>query len=131
MLVTAQETIGLVEDATIKASHGLAGGGGLTGQGTCGALAGGLMALSAKRGRDRDKFDGKNPFISNFKKGRELVERFEETFGGVTCEALQQTFTGHTYDMWREEGYKAFKEARGEKCGHVTGMVAKWVVEMS
>lgn len=129
VLATVQETIGIIDDSTIKASHGLSGGGGLMGQGACGALTGGLMALSAKRGRDRDKLD-KGRFISNFKKGRELVERFRAEFGGVTCEELQQQFTGKTYDMWDEAQYKAFDEARGNKCAHATGTVTKWLIEM-
>jgi C_GCAxxG_C_C family probable redox protein len=129
VLATVQETVGLIDDSTIKASHGLSGGGGLMGQGACGALTGGLMALSAKRGRDRDKLD-KGRFISNFKKGRELVERFRAEFGGVTCEELQQQFTGRTYDMWDENEYKAFDEARGNKCAHATGTVTKWLIEM-
>jgi len=129
VLATVQETIGVIDDSTIKASHGLSGGGGLMGQGACGALTGGLMALSAKRGRDRDKLD-KGRFISNFKKGRELVERFRAEFGGVTCEELQQQFTGRTYDMWDEDEYKAFDEARGNKCAHATGTVTKWLIEM-
>nr|VFK59207.1 MAG: C_GCAxxG_C_C family probable redox protein [Candidatus Kentron sp. TUN]VFK61203.1 MAG: C_GCAxxG_C_C family probable redox protein [Candidatus Kentron sp. TUN]VFK67247.1 MAG: C_GCAxxG_C_C family probable redox protein [Candidatus Kentron sp. TUN] len=138
VLVTVQETVGLVDDGTIKASHGLAGGGGLMGGGTCGALSGGLMALSAKRGRGREKLNAgplmsklnSGRFISNFKKGRELVERFRQEFGGVTCEALQKEFTGHTYDLWDEKEYKAFKKARGDNCEHVTGTVAKWLIEM-
>ncbi len=129
VLATVQETVGIIDDSTIKASHGLSGGGGLMGQGACGALTGGLMALSAKRGRDRDKLD-KGRFISNFKKGRELVERFRQEFGGVTCEELQQNFTGRTYDMWDEDQYKAFDEARGKKCAHATGTVTKWLIEM-
>nr|VFJ57648.1 MAG: C_GCAxxG_C_C family probable redox protein [Candidatus Kentron sp. FM]VFJ58114.1 MAG: C_GCAxxG_C_C family probable redox protein [Candidatus Kentron sp. FM] len=130
VLMAVQETVGLVDDNTIKASHGLAGGGGLTARGTCGALVGGLMALSAKRGRGRNELD-KGRFMYNFKNGRELVERFEREFGGITCEALQKAFTGRVYDLWSEEEYKAFKEARGEKCLHTTGTVAKWLVEMS
>ncbi|MBT8420287.1 MAG: C-GCAxxG-C-C family protein [Gammaproteobacteria bacterium] len=130
VLMAIQETIGGVDDSTIKASHGLAGGGGLTGKGTCGALIGGLMALSAKRGRDRDKLD-KGRFISNFKQCRELAEKFEREFGGVTCEALQEAFTGRTYDIWNEEEYKDFKAARGERCANATGTVAKWLIEMS
>ena len=129
VLATVQETIGVIDDSTIKASHGLSGGGGLMGQGACGALTGGLMALSAKRGRDRDKLH-KGRFISNFKKGRELVERFRTEFGGITCEELQQRFTGRTYDMWNEDEYKAFDEARGDKCAHATGTVTKWLIEM-
>ncbi|BCB26116.1 hypothetical protein SKTS_10020 [Sulfurimicrobium lacus] len=129
VLATVQETVGIVDDATIKASHGLSGGGGLVGLGACGALTGGLMALSAKFGRDRDKLD-RGRYINNFKKNKELVERFRAEFGGITCEELQKQFTGRTYDMWRTEEYKAFDDARGNKCAHATGTVTKWVIEM-
>lgn len=129
VLAAVQETVGIIDDATIKASHGLSGGGALSGLGACGALTGGLMALSAKRGRDRDKLD-KGRFIGNFQKGNELVERFREEFGGVTCQELQQRFTGRTYDMWKAEEYKAFNDARGDQCALATATVTRWVVEM-
>lgn len=129
VLSAVQETVGVIEDSVIKASHGLSGGGGLSGVGACGALTGGLLALSAKRGRDRDKLD-KGRFINNFKKGQEMVERFRAEFGGVTCQELQQRFTGKTYDMWNPEEYKAFDQARGEQCARATATVTRWVVEM-
>lgn len=129
ILAAIQETLGGIDDATIKAAHGLAGGGGLVGTGACGALTGGLMALSARYGRDRDKMD-KGRYLNNFKKGRELVERFRTRFGGITCEELQQRFTGQTFDMWSAEGYQAFDKARGEQCAEATGTVTRWVVEM-
>jgi len=128
ILAAIQETVGGIDDATIKAAHGLAGGGGLAGAGTCGALTGGLLALSAHYGRDRDKLD-KGRYLNNFKKGRELVERFRAEFGGVTCEELQQRFTGQTFDMWSADGYAAFDKARGEQCAEATGTVARWVVK--
>lgn len=129
ILAAIQETLGGVDDATIKAAHGLAGGGGLAGVGACGALTGGLLALSTKYGRDRDKLD-KGRYLNNFKKCNELVERFRQEFGGVTCRELQQKFTGQTYDMWQADQYKAFDEARGKQCAHATGTVARWVAEM-
>ena len=129
VLAAVQETVGVIDDSVIKASHGLSGGGGLSGKGACGALTGGLVALSAKRGRDRDKLD-KGRFINNFKKGEELVARFKAEFGGITCEELQQQFTGRTYDMWQAEEYQAFNEARGHKCAQATATVTRWVVEM-
>ena len=129
VLATVQETIGIVDDQTIKASHGLSGGGALSGEGVCGALTGGLMALSAKYGRDRDKLD-RGRYINNFKKAQDLTERFQREFGGVTCRQLQKQFTGRTYDMWNAEEYKAFSDARGLKCANATGTVTKWVIEM-
>jgi len=130
VLAAIQETVGGIDDATIKAVHGLAGGGGLMGEGACGALTGGLVALSARYGRDRDKLD-RGRYINNFKKCRELVERFRAEFGGVTCAELQQRFTGRTYDMWRAEEYQAFSAARGKQCAHATGTVTRWVIEMT
>ena len=129
VLATVQETIGIVDDQTIKASHGLSGGCALSGAGICGALTGGIMALSAKYGRDRDKLD-RGRCINNFKKTKELSERFEQEFGGLTCSELQRQFTGRTYDMWNAEEYKAFSDARGLKCANATATVTKWVVEM-
>jgi C_GCAxxG_C_C family probable redox protein len=129
VLAAVQETVGVIDDSVIKASHGLSGGGGLSGVGACGALTGGLIALSAKRGRDRDKLD-KGRFINNFKKGQELVDRFKTEFGGVTCAELQHQFTGQTYNMWKPEEYQAFDTARGEQCARATATVTKWVVEM-
>ncbi len=127
VLVTIQEIVGLVDDATIKASHGLSGGGGLSGKGACGALAGGLLALGAKRGRDRDKLS-QGRGMGNFQKARELVDRFRCEFGGITCEDLQRRFTGRTYDMWNPAEYTAFSEARGNQCAHATATVTRWVV---
>lgn len=129
VLAALQETVGGIEDSVIKASHGLSGGGGLSGVGACGALTGGMLALSSRRGRDRDKLD-KGRYINNFKKGQALVERFRAEFGGVTCQELQQRFTGRTYDMWNPEEYQAFDTARGEQCARATATVTRWVVEM-
>jgi C_GCAxxG_C_C family probable redox protein len=129
VLATVQETLGLIDDQTIKASHGLSGGGGLLGEGICGALSGALLALGAKYGRDRDKLDA-GRYINNFKKAREFTERFRQEFGGVTCKELQKQFTGRTYDMWQADQYKAFDEERGNKCAHATGTVTRWLVEM-
>jgi len=92
-------------------------------------LPGGLMALSVKKGRDRDNFH-KGRFINNYDKGRKLVEKFQEGFGGITCQYLQKKFTGKTYDLWNAEEYALFEKNRGYKCAHATGTVTKWVVEM-
>lgn len=128
VLAAVQETVGVVTDETIKASHGLSGGGGLTGEGLCGSLVGGVMAMGAKRGRDREKF-AKGKFIGNFSKANELIDQFRKEFGGVTCEQLQQAFTGKTYDMWKPEEYQAFSDDRGDQCARTAEFVTRWVVQ--
>ncbi len=129
VLTAVKETVGGVTDETIKASHGLSGGGSLMGRGACGALAGGLLALSTVRGRDADKLH-KGRGIANFQIGRQLVDKFVIEYGGVTCEQLQHSFTGRTWDMWDPVEYKAFCDARGEKCAQATALVARWAVEI-
>lgn len=129
VLATVQETVGYVDDTTIKASHGLSGGCGLMGEGACGALTGGLMALGARYGRDRNKLHAGRG-MNNFNKSRDLVERFRQAFGGITCRELQQRFTGRTYDMWNADEYKAFTDARGDQCARATAVVTRWVVEL-
>lgn len=129
VLATIQETLGLIEDQTIKASHALSGGGGLLGEGICGALSGALLALSVKYGRDRDKL-GAGRYLNNFKKAKEFTERFRQEFGGVTCKELQTKFTGRTYDLWQADQYKAFDHDRGNQCAHATGTVTRWLVQM-
>jgi len=128
VLSVVQELLGGVSDELIKASHGLSGGGALEGKGTCGALTGGLVALSTRTGRDRDKLD-KGRGMKNFAIGKDLAEAFEAEHGGYTCEDLQKAFTGRTYDMWKAEEYAAFSENRGPKCAKATAWVTRWVIE--
>ena len=129
VLAAVQETVpnNKVTDETIKASHGLSGGGGLTGIGLCGSLVGGLMVLGTKRGRDHDKFD-KGKFIGNFKACNELIDEFKKEFDGLTCQDLQQEFTGKTYDMWKAEEYQEFSDKRGDQCARTAEFVTRWVV---
>jgi C_GCAxxG_C_C family probable redox protein len=129
VLTAVKETVGGVSDDTIKASHGLSGGGSLMGGGTCGALTGGLLALGTRKGRDADKLD-RGRGMANFQSGRKLVERFEQEFGGTSCQYLQQRFTGRTWNFWEPEEYKAFSEARDQQCARATGLVTRWVIEM-
>ncbi len=129
VLAAVQETVpdNCVSDETIKASHGLSGGGGLTGVGLCGSLVGGLLVLGSKRGRDRDKFD-KGKFIGNFSVCNQLVDQFRDAFKGVTCQDLQHEFTGKTYNMWQAEEFQAFSDARGDQCAKTAEFVTRWVV---
>ena len=127
VLTAVKQTVGYVTDETIKASHGLSGGGALTGDGYCGALVGGLLALGAKKGRAADKLD-KGRGMANFNASRKLVERFQAEFGGTFCKELQQHFSGRTWNLWDPQEYDEFGEARGSRCAHATGLVTKWVV---
>jgi hypothetical protein len=56
MITAIAEAFSLELDELFKASHGLAGGVGLSGSGTCGVLSGGIMVSSHLHGRRRKDF---------------------------------------------------------------------------
>lgn len=131
VLAAIQDVLGIVDDATFKASHGLAAGGGLSTGGTCGALAGGMLALSAKCGRDRAHF-GNGRFMQSYELGKLLYDRFVAEFGSPICAEVQTRLLGRPFNMWDAKDYKAFEEAGGhrDKCPKVAGKVASWTTEM-
>ncbi len=75
-----------ISDDVFKASTGLAGGVGLTGN-TCGALLGGVLVLSTFLGREYNNFaDPKGIRFETFKLAKKLVERYEAEYGSPKCE---------------------------------------------
>jgi hypothetical protein len=131
VLMAVQETIGYVSDDLIQAAHTLSGGGGLLGDGTCGALSGGLLALGAKFGRPVDRL-GKGRFIKSFMVGKELIKKVEAEFtGACSCNDVQNICHGRTYDMWNAGEIKELKDENFVNyCANLTGKIAQWCVEM-
>lgn len=130
VLAAVKETIGIVSDDLLKAGHALSGGGGLRGTGTCGALAGGLMVIGTKYGRDRDNF-GKTRNLKSFQLSKDLMDKFFDLYNGYSCNHIQEKYTGKTYNMWDQNEIKEFKcTSCKEECAKLSGNVAKWVVEM-
>ena len=131
VLRAIQEVFGLKMDDLIKAGHALAGGGGLSGYGTCGALVGGIMALSYMNGRGCEDMD-KGTFIKSYKLAKRLYDRFVKEFGSCICRDVQEKIMGKAYNLWSSEEFKEFEEAGGhtDKCPDVAGKVARWVAEI-
>lgn len=135
VLAAVQKVLGIVDDATFKAVHSLSGGGALMTGGTCGALAGGMMAISSMHGRGWDDFDdwqNTRLYKQSYKLSRQLYTRFVTEYGGPICAMVQTCICGRSFDMWDREDYAAFEEAGAhvDKCPSVTGNVAAWTVEL-
>lgn len=132
VLAALQETtdIGITEEL-IQATFPAAGGGALKGKGTCGALLGGILALGLNSGRKRSQFGKKTSKKSIFA-AKELIERFEKHFGGISCNDVQMHFTGRIFDMWNSDETKLFgqTECKKKKCPEIAGSVAKWTIEL-
>lgn len=131
VLAAVQDVVGIVSNEVFRAGHALAGGVGLTTNGTCGALSGGVMALSCKHGRTRENF-GKGRYLKSYQLGKRLYDRFVEEYGSCTCREVQERIFGRSFNMWDAKEYAEFERAGGhkDKCPSVTGNVAMWVAEI-
>jgi len=131
VLRAMQEVFGLISDDTLKAGYGLAGGGGATGRGTCGALAAGMMAVSARYGRDKSQMDQGLPFRP-FALAREVMDRFVAVYGSPICADVQRSVFGRCYDFYSKDDYEAFEKAGGhiDKCPGVAGNAARFAAEV-
>ncbi|MEM1585935.1 MAG: C-GCAxxG-C-C family protein [Candidatus Bathyarchaeia archaeon] len=118
-------------EIVIKSAHALAGGLGLSGNGTCGALSGGVLALGIFFGRRLEDMD-KGRFMKSHIKAKELYDKFVREFGSCICKDVQTKIFGRSFNLWDPDDYKKFEEMGGhrDKCTDVVGKVAKWTVEM-
>jgi len=131
VIAAIEGVFNLKMDDVFKAGHSLAGGVGLSGNGTCGALSGGAMVLSYKYGRERkDFYRGRG--MKSYALTKKLYDRFVKEFGSCICKDVQKRIMGRSFDLWDAGDYRKFEEAGGhrDKCPDVSGKVARWVSEI-
>jgi C_GCAxxG_C_C family probable redox protein len=125
-----KKVVGNISDDVFRASTGLAGGVGLTGN-TCGALLGGIVVLSNFQGREYKDFpDPEGKRFDSFRIAKKLVDRFEAEYGSAKCEHIMTKIMGRFYDIWTERD--AFLAAGGhdDKCPSVCGNAARWAAQI-
>jgi C_GCAxxG_C_C family probable redox protein len=128
-----QETFGVRDDAVFRAASGLAGGGGLCGDGSCGAYAGAIMMLSYLAGRPRDDFEDRaGRAFATFELVQHLRQRIIEKYGSVACRDIQYRIFGRPFYFLDADDREKFDEAGGhvDKCPEVVGTVARWTAEL-
>lgn len=131
VLSAIQQVFEIGSDDVLKASHVLAGGGGLTRQGTCGALVGAMMAVSVKYGRDGANL-GNGLYMDSFALAKQIFNRFVAEFGSPICGDVQTKVLGQSYDFWTPKEFAAFEAAGGhvDKCPRVGGAAARIAAEV-
>lgn len=99
-LAALQQHLSLEQPAVFKSASGLAGGVGRTGEGTCGALVAGVIAISLICGRDKLE-----PVLTSvgyqeaINRSATLCDRFEEQFGSLKCHDVQRKVTGRAWNL--------------------------------
>ena len=132
VLAALKETLNVGDDSIFKASQGLAGGTALSSEGTCGALAGGMIAIGSLVGRTYQEFSEGQKKRLVFKYTRQLYDRFVREYGSSLCCGVQKKIFGRSYILLDKQQYEAFEKAGAhvDKCTSVAGNAAKWTAEI-
>ena len=132
VLSAIKEVFDIGDEATIKAVQALAGGTALSTKGTCGALVGGLMAISSLLGRSYEEFKQGKSKRRVYKYSKKLYDRFIEEYGSPICSDVQKKLFGRSFNLLDPKDYEEFEKAGAhvDKCPSVSGNVAKWTAEI-
>lgn len=125
------DALGVQNDEIFKAATGLADGVGLTGDGHCGALSGGVLAIGYFFGRNKEDFSDMMKLIKANLLSKKLHDRFVKKYGTCRCADLQTSFFGRFYNLYDpEELTAAMKAGLLETCSTLVGEVARMTTEI-
>lgn len=125
------DALGVENDDIFKAATGLADGVGLTGDGHCGALSGGVLAIGYFFGRKKEDFGDMMKLVKGNLLSKKLHGRFVEKYGTCRCADLQTSFFGRFYNLYDPEEMKAaVKAGLLDTCSTLVGEVAKMATEI-
>jgi len=125
------DALDVQNDEIFKAATGLADGVGLTGDGHCGALSGGVLAIGYFFGRNKEDFSDMMKLLKANLLSKKLHDRFVKKYGTCRCADLQKSFFGRFYNLYDpEEMMAAMKAGLLETCSTVAGEVASMTTEI-
>lgn len=125
------DALGVQNDEIFKAATGLADGVGLTGDGHCGALSGGVLAIGYFFGRNKEEFGDMVKLVKGNLLSKKMHDRFVKKYGTCRCFDLQTSFFGRFYNLYDPEEMKAaMKAGMLDTCSTLVGEVAKMATEI-
>jgi C_GCAxxG_C_C family probable redox protein len=127
-----QEVFQIKSEELFSTSFAFGGGFANTGEGTCGALAGGAIIISYLYGRRREEFFHG---ISNKKADyltKKLYDRFVQEYGSCICKDVQKKIFGRSFNFWDEKEKEIFEKSGGhiDKCPAVVAKTAQWTYKI-
>ncbi|MCK9273855.1 MAG: C-GCAxxG-C-C family protein [Syntrophales bacterium] len=125
------EALGVEDTTVFKAATGLADGVGLTGDGHCGALSGGTLAIGYFFGRSMEEFDNITKQLKACMLSKKLHDAFVEKYGTCRCEDIQKKMVGRFFNLYDpKEMEAAFKAGMPEKCSTLVGETARMATQI-
>jgi C_GCAxxG_C_C family probable redox protein len=120
------DALGIENDDIFKAATGLADGVGLTGDGHCGALSGGVMAISYLFGREGKDSGDMMKQVPALVMSKKLHDQFVEQYGTCRCADIQTKSVGRFFNLYDPKEMEAAKKAgMVDKCSTLVGDVAR------
>ena len=121
------EALGVeIDDGLFMAATGLADGVGLTGDGHCGALSGGVLAIGYFFGRPSKEFGNMKKQIKACILAKSLHDMFVEKHGTCRCADLQEKLAGRFFNLYDPADMEeALAAGMPEKCAAVVGETAQ------
>jgi len=132
VLSAIMEVLDAGDPATVQAVDALAGGTALSTEGTCGALVGGLLAISSIVGRTYEDFSAGERKRRVFLYSKKLYDKFVEEYGSPICKDVHKKLFGRTFNLLDPKDYAEFEKAGAhvDKCPAVSGNAARWAAEI-
>ena len=125
------EALGIENDDVFRASTGLADGVGLTGDGHCGALSGGAMAISYLYGRKKEDFPKMMKLLKANILSKQLHDEFVEKYGTCRCVDIQKKLVGRFFNLYDPaEMEAAVKAGMMDKCSTLVGETARMATKI-
>jgi len=120
------EVLGVDDENVVRAATGFADGVGLSGDGHCGALSGGTMAISYFFGRKKEDLGRMGKQIKALLLAKKFHEQFIQEFSTCRCHDIQVRQFGRFFNLYDMEDMKAALTAgMPEGCSTLVGKAAR------
>ena len=132
VLAALHEIFNISDPETIKAADAMAGGTALSTEGTCGALVGGLLAISSIVGRTYKDFSEGKRRRRVFQYAKKFYDKFVKEYGSPVCKNIHKKLFGRAFNLLDPKDYQEFDKAGAhvDKCTSVSGNAARWAAEI-
>ena len=125
------EVLGVEDDNVVRAATGFADGVGLSGDGHCGALSGGTMAISYFFGRKKEDLARMGKQLRALLLAKKFHEQFLKEFSTCRCHDIQLKKYGRFFNLYDMEDMKAAVAAgMPEGCSTLVGQAARMALEI-
>jgi len=125
------DVLGVEDENVIRAATGLADGVGLSGDGHCGALSGGTMAISYFFGRSKEDLGRLGKQLRALLLAKKFHEQFVKEFSSCRCHDIQIKRFGRFFNLYDMEDLKAAVAANmAESCSTLVGKAARMALEI-